>query len=324
VTILLLLGLLQDIVPDDDIGRGPLHMTSLSPFQIFRPGFVPRAPSELPEGQWEARLTESWANLWAFNEDDLLVDMEVLHSNLGLAVGLGQGWMLELEYENAARFGGFMDSMINSVHDFLGAETRHREDFEEDDFQFVLDGRGDRPSAQLSNRDRGMFVQCFVGTVQWTFSDGGPGRPALAAWLSLRAEIVPNEDLRGGSPVDVAVGLSGAESWGPVILTVATLVAWYGTETFQDIPLEQVQVAGLASVEWPFHKRISMLLQYLCTQGVAEDWLDFSKPSHEIMLGFKIDLNRARTRFEIGALENLAIPDNSPDFGLHAGLSFGF
>ena len=122
-----------------DLGRGPLHMTSLSPFQTLRSGLTPRPPSVLPEGTWEARLTESWANLWAYNEDDILIDMEILHSNFALGCGLGQGWRADLELEMSSRFGGSMDGLINSVHDLLGAETRHREDFPNDDFQFDLD-----------------------------------------------------------------------------------------------------------------------------------------------------------------------------------------
>ncbi len=320
--ILLALALLLQ-EPVDDLGRGPLHMTSLSPFQTLRSGLTPRPPSVLPEGTWEARVTESWANLWAYNEDDILIDMEILHSNLALGLGFGNGWRADLELELSSRFGGSMDGLINSVHNLLGAETRHREDFPNDDFQFDLEGHGERPSASLSNSDRGLFSNSLVGTVQWTFSEGGPGRPALSAALSLRADLGPNRDLRGGSPMDLGLSFSAAERAGPFLLSASLLVAWYGTETFQDIPLRQIQTSGLAAVEWPFHASASLLLQYLLSEGIAEDWMDFSRPSHEILFGLKAELGSGAL-CEVGLLENLAIPDNSPDFGIHAGCSIRF
>ena len=70
-------------------------------------------------------------------------------------------------------------------------------------------------------------------------------------------------------------------------------------------------------------RKVSLLLQYMLCQGAAEDWRDLSKPSHEILLGVKAEIG-SRTVFEAGLLENLGIPDNSPDFGFHAGLSYRF
>lgn len=318
-----LLCLLAQVEPSNDIGRGPLHMTSMSPFQTLRSGFTPSPPSYLEEGHCELRITESWANLWAFNEDDILIDMEILHTNVALGRGLGGGFRADLELEASSRFGGSMDGLINGVHDLLGAETRHREDFRNDDFDLDLQGRGVRPSARLSNRDRGVFSRSLVGTLQWTFSEGGPGRPALSAAVSFRTDLGRNADLRGGSPVDVALAFSAAERWGPFLFSASVQAAWYGSERFQDIELESIQAVGLAAIEWPFHRAASLLLQYMLCQGAAEDWLDLSKPSHEILLGVKVEI-RSRTVFEAGLLENLAIPDNSPDFGFHAGLSYRF
>ena len=320
---ILLVLLLGQAEPADDLGRGPLHMTSLSPFQTLRSGLTPRPPSGLPEGIWELRITESWANLWAFDEDDLLIDLEILHNNAAIGLGLGRGFRADLELEATTRFGGTLDGLINSVHNILGAGSRHREDFPKDDFQFDLQGRDGHPSARLSNRDRGLFSSSVVGTLQWTFSEGGPGRPALSAALSWRADVGKNTDLRGGSPVDVAFSVAAAERWGPLLFSASLLAAWYGAEDFKGIDLRAFQGACLAAVEWPFHPEASLLLQYLLSRGAAEDWMNLSLPSHEIMLGMKMDLGGGASG-EIGILENLAIPDNSPDFGVHAGLAFRF
>ena len=320
-----LLALLLQLAPlEDDIGRGPLHMTSQSPFQTLRPGFTPRAPSNLPDHTWELRLTESWANLWAYNENDYIIDMEVLHSNLTLSRALGSGLRFDVELEVSARAGGEMDSMINSVHDALGAEERHRDEFPEDDFQLnMLDNGEGRGSAMLSNRDRGFFASAAIGTLHWTFSKGGKGTPALSTALSFRVELGNTEELRGGSPVDVGWSVSMSERYGPLIVSLSGIVAWFGTEWFEEIPLEPVLATGLLAIELPLHEDLSLLFQYLCSQGAAKDWEDFSRPSHEIMLGFRAGVGR-RVDFEFGLLENIGIPNNSPDFGFHAGLAYRF
>jgi hypothetical protein len=310
--------------PENDLGRGPLHIISLSPFQTLRPGFIPRAPVDFPPDlNWEIRITESWANIWAFNEDDYLIDMEVLHTNVGVARNLGKGWRADLELEISARAGGGMDRLIDNVHAAIGAETRHREDFPRNDFALDLQGGAERPSARLGNEDRGFFARALVSTLQWTFSEGGPGRPALATAVSFRIELGPNDELHGGSPVDVSWSLSAAERLGPVIVSLSGAVSWFGKEWFEDIPLETLQVAGLLALELPLHEDLSVVAQYLVSQGVAEDWLDFSRPSHEIVLGFRAGVGE-RVDFEFGMLENIGIPDNSPDFAFHAGLSYRF
>lgn len=322
---LLLALLLQQSVPlEDDIGRGPLHMTSQSPFQTLRPGFTPRAPSNLPDHTWELRLTENWANLWAFNEDDYIIDMEVLHSNLTLSRALGKGLRFDVELEVSARSGGGMDKLINNVHDAIGAEDRHREDFSENDFQLNLQDNGlGRGSATLSNKDRGFFASAAIGTLHWTFSKGGKGKPALSTALSFRVELGDTEELKGGSPVDIGWSLSISERYGPLIVSLSGVVAWFGTEWFEEIPLEPVLVSGLLAIELPLHDDLSLVLQYLCSQGAAKDWEDFSRPSHEILLGFRAGVGE-RVDFEFGLIENVGIPNNSPDFAFHAGLAYRF
>jgi nucleoside-diphosphate-sugar epimerase len=56
---------------------------------------------------------------------------------------------------------------------------------------------------------------------------------------------------------------------------------------------------------------------------VAKDLGDFSQNSNEITLGWKWEL-ADRTVFEFGLIENILNFNNSPDFGVHAGLTFRF
>jgi hypothetical protein len=64
-------------------------------------------------------------------------------------------------------------------------------------------------------------------------------------------------------------------------------------------------------------------VQYLLSEGVAQDLADFSEPSNEVTFGLKLEV-APMTVLELGLIENVVTSDNSPDFGLHAGLLWRF
>ena len=68
---------------------------------------------------------------------------------------------------------------------------------------------------------------------------------------------------------------------------------------------------------------MSLLIQYLVSEGVAEDLGEISKPSHEVTLGWKGEVRKG-TVVEVGLIENVITYDNSPDFGVHAGFTQRF
>jgi hypothetical protein len=65
------------------------------------------------------------------------------------------------------------------------------------------------------------------------------------------------------------------------------------------------------------------MVQYLFTEGVAEDLGDLSSPSHEITLGAKWEVIQG-TVLEFGLIENVITLGNSPDFGIHFGITSRF
>lgn len=318
---LLATALAQEESPGEpDIGRGPLYMSSLSPFQSMRLGLAPRTPELLPEGRLRYRNAVDWVNLWAFNEDDLLVDFEIFQGDSALAMGLGDGWLFEVGIKGAARFGGAMDPLIIDFHDTVHAEQRHRDDFEEGDFQMNLEGRDGRPSATLGKGDRGIHHSSARVTIEKVLWSGTDDDFVVSGAFTLQRDLAPNRDLKGGLPVDPVISIGAAKGLGDVFLYASVQGAWLGREEFHGIDLRPAHFAGLAAVEWRWTPDLSMIFQYLISQGAAEDWLEFSDPSHEVLLGWKIEVVPGAV-FEMGLIENLVIPDNSPDFGFHVGVT---
>ena len=314
-------GFRSDGICFSNVGYGPLRLPSLSPFQSLRHGLTPRTPSTLAEGQLEIQWTESWANLWAFNQDDHLVDYEALHTNLSLAYGLTEGIQVELGFLQKSRFGGIMDGFIEGFHDLFGLNQGGREDFERNDFGVNIVGEDGASSVQLGDDDIGSFSESIVATFQHNLTCGSRTMPAFAYGVSLRRELGEQEDMTEAQFSDITASISASKRFGDIFVYVGIGYSWYGREKFGDVELRETQLSGLFALECQVADRASIIAQCLISQGVARDLREFSDPSYEITFGGKFEIV-PRVVLEAGLIENVVTFDNSPDFGLHLGILF--
>jgi hypothetical protein len=133
-------------------------------------------------------------------------------------------------------------------------------------------------------------------------------------------------------PTGTAHDLFDGREAGGVYVTIAKTVApdmvvyaaagggFYPPEHFGGVDLVQMQWTAMLTIEYRVADGFSILLQNLAVSGAAKDYEEFSEPSYEITLGFKARLTRT-TMLEFGVLENLIYYENSPDFGIHLGLT---
>ena len=114
-----------------------------------------------------------------------------------------------------------------------------------------------------------------------------------------------------------------AKSFGEFYGYLSASFSYFGTENVEGIDLRPKQLAALGAVEWRIAPAMSLVVQYLLSQGVAENLGTFSQASHEITVGWKGEV-LDRGVLEIGIIENLFNYTNSPDIGVHAGLTYRF
>ena len=308
----------------NNVGYGPLRLGSQSPFQSLRFGIDPRTPSTLAEGQWEAHVTETWTNTFVYDAGkNLLLDFEALDSRVSIAYGALDELELELEFENRSGFGGIMDRFINAFHRTFGLTDAGRHNFPRNQFQIEIPDNKGNPAVSRGSGDEGSFTNALLFTVQHNFTCGTEYLPAIAYALTLRANLDNGPELSGRLPVEPQLSLSLSKAVGDFYVYGSVAFGYFGDEHLAGIHLRPTQYSGLGAVEWRFASRMSLLVQYLVSQGVAKDLGSFSDPSHEITLGWKWELVE-RTVFEFGLIENLIHFDNSPDFGVHAGITFRF
>jgi thioredoxin-related protein len=308
----------------NNVGYGPLRLGSQSPFQSLRFGIDPRTPSTLAEGQWEAHVTETWTNTFVYNPDKaLLLDYEALDSRFSIAYGVLDELELELAFENRSGFGGIMDRFINAFHRTLGLTDAGRHNFDRNQFQIEIPDNKGNPAVSRGSGDQGSFTNALLLTVQHNVTCGTEYLPAIAYALTVRANLDNGIGLSGRLPLEPQLSLSVSKAIGDFYVYGSVAFGYFGDEHLDGIHLRPTQYSTLGAVEWRFASRMSLSVQYLVSQGVAKDLGSFSDPSHEITLGWKWEIVE-RTVFEFGLIENLIHFDNSPDFGVHAGLTVRF
>lgn len=313
------------------VGYGPLAMRSQSPFQSLRMTMAPRTPSTLTRGEWQARVVGTRANIWAVDKGHFFpeqgeygryfLDYEMSRLGLELGYGVGDAVELDLEYNQRWRGGGFLDALIQNFHHVFGFSQNGRDEVPRNQFHFDLNPGGGRPVVVLGPGDEGSFDRNLQLTLQHNVTCGSQRWPAFSYAVTARYAL-QSPDLEGRD-LDVAASVAAARRFGNVYTYLTLGYAWFGSDSFRGIPLDHTQTSLLAAVEWRFEPRMSMLLQYLWTEAAVSNFGPFSKPSNEVVIGWKGEVRPAGV-LEIGLLENVITFDNSPDFGVHLGFTQRF
>jgi len=306
-----------------NVGYGPLRLGSQSPFQSLRFGVVPRTPSTLAEGQWDIHVSETWSNSFIYNEGSTLLDYEMLDTRASVSYGVLDELQLELEFENRSAFGGIMDRFINAFHRTLGLTDAGRHNFERNLYQVQINDQNGNQAVNQTNADRGSFSNAFLLTAQHNVTCGTDVLPAFSYALTLRAKLDNEMGPDGGLPLEPQFSVSASKAVGEFYFYASVGIGYFGSQHQGDIKFRPIQLSGLGAGEWRFLSSMSLILQYLVTQGVVDSLGPFSTNSHEITLGWKWEF-ADRVVFEFGLIENLINFSNSPDFGLHAGVMFRF
>ncbi|MDB4306157.1 DUF3187 family protein [bacterium] len=315
------------------VGYGPLSVRSQSAFQSLRLGILPRTPSTLGRGQQQVRLGATWANTWnvdggSFDPENgelgpYMLDYESLDANISYAYGLSDIFQIGAEYEQRWRFGGGMDGFIESFHDLFGLGQGGRDEWPRNQTNIFIDPQnGDPPVSLAGGEVSGTFARNLLVTLQHNVTCGTAKWPALSWAATGRYSLGDSGDIEG-SKFDVALSVAASRRFGKFYVYLTLGFAWYGGDTAFGLELETTQATVLLAGEWRFKPRMSFVLQYLGSQGVAKDLGVFSDTSNEIVLGWKWEVREAGV-LEIGLLENVVSFDNSPDFGVHVAFTQRF
>jgi len=304
-----------------DVGFGPLRLKSQSPFQSLRMGITPLAPSTIIKGEWEFFLAGTLANTWA-NESDYQLDFETLNSQLSIAYGITQTIKLEVGYEDRRTTCGSLDDVVIGFHDAFQIEQNGRDETNRGNTTIeIQDQEGD--TVFYGTGDGGVYTRGLSLTLQQNVTCGTKYFPAFSYALHLRQELEYPNILDRGNPYDFGISAGVSRRSGDLFFYLSGGYIWFGNDSVGNITLNDTQLSGMFAAEWRFVPTQSLVFQILATEAQTEDLGPFSESSYEVMLGWKWEV-KTKVVLEFALIENIIVFDNSPDFGIHAGITSRF
>jgi hypothetical protein len=304
-----------------NVAYGPLRLSSQSPFQSMRltPGMD--APSNLPRGRWETRETNTWSKMWGMS-DRYLIDYEVLRQTQSIVYGVTDDLQAELGVGESTKFGGKLDGLVRGFHDAFGIRQSGRDLYPRGEYHFQL--RPKQGAAIDIEEDRaGEPSQEFLFlALHHTVTRGSDLLPAVSVSLTVQGRLESSPDI-SGNVLETAFSITFAKRFGDFYGYLSIGASWLGDQEFHGVDLRSTGFSALAALEWNLATDVSLVVQHLYSRGAMMGYGALSEPSYEISLGVKIELTRGMV-VELAAIENIIVFDNSPDFGVHFGLTQQF
>lgn len=308
---------------NDNSGMGILEIRSQAVGQSLRLTMPMLIPGDISRG-WQAFGGLTWTNVWA-NDDAFVLDYEMLDTLIGVGYGFTDRWGAAAVLDDRSYFGGAMDSFIESFHNVFGIDQDGRDST----------GRGRNTVSRKdpsTGRDAVMSARDMNNTglsllLNCNIIEGAAPWPSVNLYGVARYALSPAKVFVKTGAVDGGLGVGLAKRWFKRWYTYGvlgyTVYAERGQTAIGDVVLEDRQFSGLAAVSWQYAPDLALIAQYLYSSAGIKNIASLDQPSHEVHLGFKWRLGPVYT-FEAALIENIITMDNSPDFGLHAGVGLHF
>lgn len=312
----------QQLQSTDNSGMGILQIRSQAIGQSLRLTMPMLIPGDIVKG-WRTYAGFSWTNVWA-NDYSFVLDYEMLDILAGVGYGFNDRWGLAAIVDNRSYFGGAMDSLIEEFHNEFSIDQDGRDKAPRGRSVALrkdpVTGQTDEISAgDMNNTGLSLLVNCnlFQGSATW---------PSVNVYGVVRHALSPAKvfSRTGGLDWGLGAGLSKRwyDRWYTYIVLGYTIYQDRGKTTTGDVEFEDRQISGLGALAWQYSPDVTLIAQYLYTSTGIKNIISLNQPSHEVHLGCKWHVGSSYT-LEAAIIENIITMDNSPDFGLHLGVSVG-
>jgi hypothetical protein len=225
-------------------------------------------PAEGPEarapGQLALSVSAAYGNAFHWDPQilypdlDVLIDAEVLKLSLCASLGLGRGLTAELGWSLIAEYGGFLDPLIEGVHDLFRLPNGDRELRPQNRYAFRVVRGGealvdlDQPFAASGD---------LVLASKWTIRDGQAG--GLGAALQAAVSLPVGSARLSTSSGTIGAGFGGLASWrrSPFAAYAGLRYLLLGRPSWADsLGFRTHNLDFFACLEWA-RRRVAWLLQ---------------------------------------------------------------
>lgn len=251
------------------------------------------------------------------------LDGETLRAALSGHFGLSDRLEVGLEIPLLMHTRGFLDSPIDSYHEWFGFPDGGRTAFARD--QYVVGYSDAGRTVFLDDSPPGLRLGDLVVSSRAGLLRGGTGRSALAASLAAKLPTGSIERFDGSGHADVALGLQASWRFERATLHAGGGYSWLGTWSLE--PGFEMGDRGSFFLAWAWRAtpRSGIVVQVLGGAGPfpRRDDGSLGRPALEIAAGMRHGGPSPWT-IEWALLENLTRDLNVPDFGLFFGVGRRF
>jgi hypothetical protein len=308
---------------EDNFGMGKLEIRSQAIGQSLRLTLPMLVPGDITEG-YRSYLGMTWTNVWA-NDEEFLLDYEMLDTFLAVGYGFDKRWGMALCLDNRSYFGGAMDGFIEGFHDLFGIDQDGRDEAPSGRNTIVMyDSETGEKIAELSASDLSNTGANLL--LNYNIDFGHPLLPSMNIYGVMRYELESAKVFTKSNRIDYGLGVGLSKRWFRNWYTYGVLgYTWYadrGRTSPGNVQFTDEQFTGLFALAWQYSPNLGLMAQYLYCDAAIKTLRELNKPSHEIHLGFKYRIS-STYMIDFALIENIITMDNSPDFGIHLGLSIG-
>lgn len=300
---------------------GPLTLRAHSPSTILRLSPTPEAPLLAPEGTWRVAELVSWTNYFDYDPERYIIDAEAVRFATRVAYGASDRLEIGLELPFSHRGGGVLDASIERFHRAFSLSNGQRETQPRNQYRVWVKGGEGQPDFELGDGQAGWGGEDLIASARFCLRGCGGTGVSLIGTALVKLPSVRPETLYSTGGLDTGVSLSVAKGVGRFTVYGMAAGMRYGETSEIPLVLNRWQYSAFTALEYRLSARTSLLLQLLGTSPTAEDFGDFGRWSYEASFGFKRRLWESWF-VEFGVIENLLFYDNSPDVGLHLGVTW--
>lgn len=301
---------------------GPLRVAERNPlYHLFLTPVV-EGSDVLEPGAWRARIASGYSNIFEYNFSDAFeqrFDVERSSTTFSLARGFGGGLEIGASAGIQHSWGGFLDPIIQGVHDLFDLPNADREKVENGQFDLFLGSRVGSGQTYL-NAGSGLAIEAPRIWVAWRLL----GDPLQRSEVTVRGTVkLPLGDTDASSRgTDLAGEIAARWSWARTHLHLSAGMLRLDAPAVLDPIMREGAWFGSAAVERNVSESVSLIGQFFgggqYARGFGFRELD------DLPLNLAIGL-RGRAgegwRWQVSFTED--VPPNSPsiDFTLDLALS---
>jgi hypothetical protein len=268
--------------------------------------------SAFPVERAEVFAVGTVSSVWAQSEEFQL-DYYQNQALAGVQWRMSDRLSAEVQYQYSWAENNHLDSITINFHDLFGIDQNGRMDAGKHEFNLESSHYG----FAVNDFEDETMVNALHGYVQYQLFNAGPH--GLAVGTSLYYNDVNDSKFKETSFEQ------GAQLNYSLLFGAHAFFSTFGvTHRSEDDFLNTSMPAKSFTSAWAlgyarrFGRAHEALFQYHGFEGILEDNSEFSKASHEVVLGYRYHF--ARALIELSATENMVNMDNSADIAFSAGL----